>query len=268
MSNYTCKSCGVQHAANTQPETCQICARDDLYIHDRKQQWLSPSDHYNQHQAIWQHMETGLTRLSITPKIAIGQDAYLVQTQNGNYLWDCVPLINQQIIDDIKTRGGLKAIAISHPHFYANMADWSAAFGDIPIYIHKNDQQWVPQPSDNIIFWQGDILQLEDDLTLIKCGGHYAGSTALHWAGTADNKALLLGSDTIAPWGAKNAVHATFMRNFNLSIPLPAHKVAHIGKTIAPFKFDRLYGSFKMNIMQNADIFVQQSVHAYVKALE
>ena len=176
-----------------------------------------------------------------------------------------MPLINDKMIDDINARGGLKAIAISHPHFYANIADWSQAFSNIPIYIHANNRQWVQEPTDNITFWQGDVLQLEDELTLIKCGGHYAGSTLLHWADTADGKALVLGSDTIAPCSTS---HATFMHNFKLSIPLPARQVAHIGKTIAPFQYDRLYGSFKTNIMKNADKLVQQSVNIYLNALK
>lgn len=224
------------------------------------------------HHAVWQTMEAGLTRLSIEPKIAIGQDAYFVETQNGNYLWDCVPLMNDQMIDDINSRGGLKAIAISHPDFYSNVADWSAAFGDIPIYIHQNDRHWVQETSKNIIFWQGDILQLEDDLTLINCGGHFDGSSVMHWQSITDGNAILLSSDTITPWGRKNsnnqATHVTFMHNYLLSIPLPARKVAHIGKTILPFKFERLYGSFKMNIVQNADRTVQHSVEIYIKALE
>ena len=29
--------------------------------------------------------------------------------------------------------GSLKAIAISHPHFYTTMVEWSRAFGGIPI---------------------------------------------------------------------------------------------------------------------------------------
>lgn len=82
---------------------------------------------------------------------------------------------------------------------------------------------------------------------------------ALRYIGQAN---LALGSDTIAPCGQTNAVHATFKRNLNLSIPLPAHKVMHIGKTILPFKYDRLYGSFKMDIMQNANKLVQTNTNA------
>ena len=28
--------------------------------------------------------------------------------------------------------GGLKAIAISHPHYYSSMVEWSRAFGGVP----------------------------------------------------------------------------------------------------------------------------------------
>ena len=37
--------------------------------------------------------------------------------------------------------GGLKGIAISHPHYYTTMVDWSRAFGDIPVHLHEADKQ-------------------------------------------------------------------------------------------------------------------------------
>ena len=35
--------------------------------------------------------------------------------------------------------GGLKAIAISHPHYYTTMQDWAPAFG-APIHLHAADR--------------------------------------------------------------------------------------------------------------------------------
>ncbi len=37
----------------------------------------------------------------------------------------------------ITAKGGIKAIAISHPHFYATMIDWSRALGGVPITCTK-----------------------------------------------------------------------------------------------------------------------------------
>lgn len=56
---------------------------------------------------------------------------------DGNILWDCVSLLDEATIDIVKALGGLKAIAISHPHYYANNAQWSSTFGNVPVYIHE-----------------------------------------------------------------------------------------------------------------------------------
>lgn len=268
MPKFTCKVCGVQHnAAQNPPARCLICEDDRQYVREEGQQWVELEKHKNQHDTIWRKVEDNVYRLSITPHlVGIGQNAHFIQTQNGNYLWDCMPLVSDQLIEDIKARGGLKAIAISHPHFYSNVADWSAAFGNIPIYIHINDRPWVQEASDNILFWEGDELRLENDLTLVKCGGHFNGSSVMHWSGTADGKGALFASDTISPQKRINSI--SFMYSFPNVIPLPARKVAHIGKIIAPYKFDRLYGAFGQNVMPNADQLVQQSVKRYIKALE
>lgn len=212
-------------------------------------------------------MEQNVHRLPTSLEVGIGQDAYFIETKNGNYLWDCVPLVSDQWVDKIMAKGGLKAIIISHPHFYSNMVCWSAVFGNIPIYIHHNDRHWVQDDADNILFWQGDSLRLEDDLTVINPGGHFDGSSVLHWANAADGKNVLFGADTICPNAVPLARDVTFMHSFPKRIPLPTRKVAHIGQTIKPYKYDRLYGAFKSNIAEHADIIVQNSVKSYIEAL-
>jgi hypothetical protein len=49
-------------------------------------------------------------------------------------LWDCISYLDDATVDLIQTLGGIQAIAISHPHFYDSMVEWSRAF-DAPIYI-------------------------------------------------------------------------------------------------------------------------------------
>ncbi len=51
----------------------------------------------------------------------------------------------------VSALGGLKAIAISHPHYYSCMQDWAAEF-KAPIYLHGDDRQWVMRDSPWITF--------------------------------------------------------------------------------------------------------------------
>ena len=74
----------------------------------------------------------------------------------GNILWDCLPLLDQAVVECLKALGGVSAIAISHPHYYSSMVEWSRAFGGVPIYLHADDHQWVMRPDKDIIFWRGE----------------------------------------------------------------------------------------------------------------
>jgi hypothetical protein len=66
----------------------------------------------------------------------------------------------------IKAIGGISSIAISHPHYYSSMVEWSRALGDIPVYLHANDRQWLLRPDRAIVFWEGETRTLGNGLTL------------------------------------------------------------------------------------------------------
>ena len=69
--------------------------------------------------------EPGLFGIGTEPHFAIGQRALFLRTPNGNVLWDCIPLLDEAVTDAIKGLGGISAIAISHPHYYSSMVEWS-----------------------------------------------------------------------------------------------------------------------------------------------
>lgn len=87
-----------------------------------------------------------------------------------------------------------------------------------------------------IEFWQGETLSLNEDVTLIKAGGHFDGGTVCHWAsGTGGIGA----GDVIQVVADKRWV--SFMDSYPNYIPLSAAKVQHILATVAPYKFDQIY---------------------------
>ncbi|MCA1666621.1 MAG: MBL fold metallo-hydrolase, partial [Thermomicrobia bacterium] len=156
-------------------------------------------------------------------------------------LWDCISLIDDPTIAAVRALGGIAAIAISHPHFYSSMVEWSRAFA-APVYLHADDRQWVMRPDDAIVFWEGETHPLVDGVTLIRCGGHFAGSTALHWAAGAEGRGALLTGDTIQVVSDRRFV--TFMYSYPNSIPLPAATIRRIVAAVEPFPFETLYGGW------------------------
>jgi len=127
----------------------------------------------------------GLADSSTTRKqLGIGQRAILLQTSRGNILWDCVAFLNPDTIEFIKGKGGLKAIVISHPHFYTTHLEWASVF-ECPVYMCGDDEMWLNRKDQNDVrrFVRGviPIEEIEGEAKMIQCGGHFEGSSVLWW---------------------------------------------------------------------------------------
>lgn len=268
MDCYICTTCGTQFAQSaTPPQACPICSDQRQYIGYEGQQWttLAALQAGNFHN-VFKEYEPHLTGIGTEPSFAIGQRALLLQTDQGNVLWDCMSYLDGDTVTAIQQRGGLKAIAISHPHFYTTMVEWAEQF-DAPIYLHEANRRWVMRPSERITFWPSEALPLLDEVTLVRLGGHFSGSAVLHWSGGADGKGMLLTGDTIQVVADRNWV--SFMYSFPNLIPLPASEIRRIRDSIAPYSFERLYGMrFESVVAADAKNVVLRSAERYMRALE
>ncbi|HEU4649297.1 MAG TPA: hypothetical protein VFS33_09575, partial [Gemmatimonadales bacterium] len=199
------------------------------------------------------------------PTFAIGQRALLVRDPVFPMLWDCLTVLDDAAVAAIDAAGGIRAIAISHPHYYGTMVEWARAF-DVPVYLHEADREWVMRPDPRIKFWRGDTLRLADGLTLIRCGGHFPGGTVLHWARGAGGRGALLTGDIIAVNQDRKTV--TFMYSYPNYIPLPPATVERIIGAVEPYAFEQLYGAFwDRNILHGAKEAVRYSARRYVDAV-
>jgi glyoxylase-like metal-dependent hydrolase (beta-lactamase superfamily II) len=176
------------------------------------------------------------------PAFAIGQRALLLRTEGGNVLWDCISLVDAATVTLIGALGGIAAIAISHPHFYTGMVEWSRAFGGVPIHLHAADRVWIMRPDPAIRLWEGESLALLPGITLIRCGGHFPGGTVLHWSAGAQGRGALCPGDIAAVPPDRKSL--SFMRSYPNFIPLSAGAVEGIAAALAPFAFDTIYGHY------------------------
>jgi glyoxylase-like metal-dependent hydrolase (beta-lactamase superfamily II) len=173
--------------------------------------------------------------------------------------------VDETTVAEIHQLGGVAAIAVSHPHFYSTVVEWSRAFDGIPVYLHAADRQWMMRPEREIVFWEGETLALLDGVTLINCGGHFDGSSALHWASGAGGKGAIFTADTVMVVADRRYV--TFMYSYPNMIPLNALKVRRIVGALEPFAFDRVYGSFGRAVDIDAKAAIQRSAARYLKAI-
>ena len=167
---------------------------------------------------------------------------------------------------EVNARGGIRAIAISHPHFYSSMVEWSQAFGDAPIYLHNSDAPWVSRPDPRVTFWAGETYPMADGLSLVRCGGHFDGSSVLHVAGSAERRGALLTGDTVKVGWDRQSV--SVMRSYPNLIPVGPTALAHVEQVLAPLEYDDIHGAWTgHSIRGNAKTIVARSLARYRQAI-
>jgi hypothetical protein len=267
MQCFICTACGTQYPPSERPaETCMICQDERQFVPVGGQGWTTLERLGIGHVNAYREHEPHLIGIGTQPAFAIGQRALLIVTAQGNVLWDCISLLDAATITLIKALGGLKAIAISHPHFYTTMEEWAGAF-DAPVYVNSADRQWVVRPHARLRYWDGPTHELAPGITLIRCGGHFAGGSALHWAHGASGRGVLLSSDMATVNMDRKSF--TFMRSYPNMIPLSAAQVRAIAAAVEPLRFDRVYSHFFDRVIETgAKEILRTSVARYVAALQ
>jgi glyoxylase-like metal-dependent hydrolase (beta-lactamase superfamily II) len=267
MALFICTACGTQYPDTAQPpKQCAICEEERQYVPPRGQGWTTLETLAQSHMNSFREYEAGVIGIGSQPAFAIGQRALFVRTNGGNVLWDCVATLDAATIDLINGLGGIKAIAISHPHFYTTMVDWAQAF-HCPIHLNAADRDWIMRKDGAIKLWEGDTLTLWDGVTLVRCGGHFPGGTVMHWAGGAGGGGILCAGDVLTVTTDRKWL--SFMRSYPNFIPLSRREVENIGRALAPYKFDTVYGHyFDRVIPSRAKDILEKSIARYVAAIE
>jgi glyoxylase-like metal-dependent hydrolase (beta-lactamase superfamily II) len=266
MPFWTCEQCGAQFPDSvTPPSSCPICEDERQFVNWKGQTWIAAEDLAKRHRLVWRD-DLGIPGIGVEPGFAIGQRALLLREADGCVLWDCVPLLTPEAVDYVRSLGGLKAIAVSHPHYYGAIADWSEAFDNAPIYLHHDDRAWITRLHRSIVLWTGESHVLSPDVLLVRTGGHFAGGTILHWRAGADGRGALLTGDIAMV--AMDRRSLSFMYSYPNYIPLNAAAIRRIADAIEPLSFDRIYGAWwGRNIATDAKATFSASVRRYLAAI-
>ena len=268
MPAVVCVTCGAQYPpADEPPPACAICADPRQYVGWAGQVWTTPDELRASHTAELREEEPGLLGLGMAPRFAIGQRALLVPgASGGGVLWDCIPLVDDEIVAALEARGGLRAIAVSHPHYYTGMVEWSRALGGVPVRLHAADAEWITRPDPAVELWEGESLDLGEGVTLLRLGGHFPGATVLHWAGGAGGRGSLLSGDVVQVVPDRRWV--SFMWSYPNYVPLPAAEVRRIARALEPWAFERIHGAWwDLGVAEDGAGAVRRSAVRYVRAL-
>jgi hypothetical protein len=82
--------------------------------------------------------------------------------------------------------GPIKAIAISHPHFYDTSLLWAEALG-CKVYVQAEDREWfmMDDKHPSLVWIQEKEFDLADGIRIVRCGGKLTTFEALpqRWSG-------------------------------------------------------------------------------------
>ena len=103
----------------------------------------------------------------------------------------------------IKEMGGLKAIVISHPHYYTTYAEWARVF-KCPVYTSVEDAEWMSRHEVDVErrFIVAGVEEVLEGVRAVKVGGHFEGSLVLHW----EKKLFIADSLVTVPVGGSGFV--------------------------------------------------------------
>jgi glyoxylase-like metal-dependent hydrolase (beta-lactamase superfamily II) len=261
VPKYLCKACGIQHPDRPiPPERCHICEDERQFVPASGQEWITQDALAASRFNAFRKVASGLFGISTVPQFAIGQRAFLVVTPAGNILWDCISFLDSATIEIIRALGGIKAVAVSHPHFYSAMATWGRTF-DCPVFVHEADRDWLAEPDRSIRFWAGETQDILSGITLHRLGGHFPGSTVLHMT---EQRTLLTGDTMLVTW---DRMHVSFMWSYPNYVPLAAEDVERIGRRLNELDFDAIYSAFwgRGDIPHDAKAAVDRSIARHIR---
>jgi hypothetical protein len=257
---WICATCGVEHAEHV--GTCAICADERQWVPADGQRWTTLAELSAAGGRIRvAEPEPDLLGLTAEPKVGIGQQSHLVTTPAGSLLWDPVGYVDAAAVARIRDRGQVLAIAASHPHMFGVQVQWSRALGGVPVLVCESQLDWVQRPDPAIRHWR-ERHEVAPGLTLLELGGHFAGSSVVHWTAGAGGGGVLLTSDTIHANPDRTTV--TFLRSYPNRIPLSPAVVERITAAVEPLGFDRLYDNFGRTIDGEAAGAVRHSADRYI----
>jgi hypothetical protein len=263
---WICATCG-NHYPETQspPAVCVICADERQWIPRTGQRWTTLEElRAAGHRGAIRDVDPGLLGIGVDPPFAIGQRALLVRTPEGNLLWDPPGFLDDRALQEVREAGGLRAVTASHPHFYGAIVEWSRAF-EAEILLPEADADWLTRPSQAVRTWSASLPVLPG-VTLVQCGGHFAGSAVVHWAEGAGGAGALLSGDTIFVTPGEDRV--TFVRSAPNRLPLPERAVRGVVEAVRPYRFDRIYGGWWQPVLRaDATAVVERSAERYIQGL-
>lgn len=242
-----CATCGVEFTHPPTPGECPVCVDERQYLPaDGVQRWVGPGDFTGS--VGLTEREPGLWAIDVIGGVGIGQQAKIIVTSAGNVMVDVPAAITDDAVAAVRALGPMAAIIPTHPHMFGLQTLWSEALADAPVYVSEADEDWLGHRPGALHLWP-ERIEPVPGVVASQPGGHFPGSSVVHWNG-ADGAGVLLAGDTIAVNPDRRTV--AFMRSYPNRIPLSSAVVERIAAHVGRYEFERLYSNFEPRLARDA----------------
>lgn len=235
-----------------------MCQDPRQFVPPSGQSWTCVEEMQQKYANKWKPIDDDEDIYSIwtEPKFGIGQRCILICTPEGNVLWDCITHLDEATKDFINSKGGLKAIVISHPHYYTTHLTWAKTFS-CPIFLAADDESWLARKdsAESRRFIGNAIQEILPGVTAVKIGGHFPGSLVLHYA----SRLFIADSLVTVPSAMyhrdrpQGTTSYAFMWSIPNMIPLPPTELQKMWSALKPWQFTSTHGAFFGQEVRDSD---------------
>ena len=192
-----CSTCGTSYPDTAEPPShCPICEDERQFVSSGGQAWTTRQKLAGGHVNTWRQLETSRSKFTPVHISASVSARYCCRQIKATCCGTVLPCWTNSTEALIRGLGGLRAIAISHPHYYTCMQDWARRF-DCPVHLHAADSEWIMRPDPGLRHWHGETLDIVQGVTLIRTRRPLPGGTVLHWADAAEGRGAILSGDIV-----------------------------------------------------------------------
>lgn len=239
---WICPACGANFPpAPAPPDRCPLCEDERQFVPPGGQRWTSRERLADEGASTEvRPIEPGMWGVGASPHVGVGQRGVVIAVDGECVLFDPPPYLDDAAIAAVARLGTLRAIGSSHPHMYGAAVEWSHAL-EAEILLCADDLQWLQRPDRAVRGWT-DRCEPLPGVTLVQCGGHFPGSTVLHWAAGAHGRGVLVCGDTLFVCPGEDRL--SFIYSAPNRLPLPEAAVRRIVDALAPYPCDRVYGGW------------------------
>lgn len=242
LTHYACSHCGswILWFDTREPVFCKNCMDVRNALPDEDFTYIHINEARKTYTTKWREVLPGLWDFYTEPQLGLGSHGWLIIREAGNIAFEAAPHYSREAIDKIKSLGGIRILAASHPHGYGALWELQEAF-DPTLIIHKNDLEHtkafrVNHPID-------DFEELDRNHIMIRLGGHYDGQTALF---DAEKKLLFAGDALKIEFDASGEpVALSCHKGFHYHIPLTPDELRHYQKVFSMYDFEHVCTPFE-----------------------